>query len=185
MIIAVIGTARSGKSTFAMMLAEELNCPWADTSAWIVRTLEDSEREYWDQVDPPADEPDEPSRVEKVALGNAVTEHDHGFLVRQAYRIAAGRSAVWEDLAVVDQPPAIIAGIRRVRELETLPMGSVVVSVLDPRKELNSEDNFEPALYDHADHQVLNDWGFDELRESAKRIARHLYHGPRNTVAPT
>lgn len=141
----VIGPQGSGKSTFGAMLADEIGCDAADTSAWIKRVL----RPVLGR---------EPTRTECVRLGDAVKEDDAAFLVARCFeagaRIACGsrtRDEVWE-------------------ARQRYPGLKVVYIARPPGPEAHLDTSFN--LDEHDADIVIRDTSLDQMRSAARMLAR-------------
>lgn len=187
MIIGIIGKARSGKDTFAEMLAKHLSdvfYPPYVTMAFAqelkTRCQKDFDLSYdqlWGDDKEVLDKryPKQDgagfwtAREIMQAYGQFYRTIDYDFWVKNLYRVIEDK----------EYSNVIITDVRHVNEADSvLNHGGYLIKVVrENAPKVHGEQHIsETALdnYDKVDFAVLNNWGLEELEQTAKDVIRFL-----------
>lgn len=197
MIIGIIGKARSGKDTFAKMLAEEMNkfsfpvyVLMAFAHELKIRCQKDFNLTYEQLWGDDKEAPDEryvrdrnssphsngpvywTAREIMQAYGQFYRTIDYDFWVKNLFNVIEDK-----ELSNV-----IVTDVRHINEADAiLEHGGILIKVTrENAPGIHGEEHIsETALddYNKIDFHISNDSGLDELRESAKEVATFIRKG--------
>lgn len=197
MIIGIIGKARSGKDTFAKMLAEEMNkfsfpvyVLMAFAHELKIRCQKDFNLTYEQLWGDDKEAPDERYvRSNTVVDLQPVTVYWTGREIMQAYgqfyRTIDYDFWVKNLFNVIEDKElsnVIVTDVRHINEADAVLEhdGCLIKVVRDGAPEIHGQEHIsETALddYKNIDFHISNDAGLDELRESAKEVATFIRKG--------
>lgn len=190
MIVGISGKARSGKDTFAEMLTAELNKlsypPYImmafahELKTRCQAAFDLSYEQLWgdekEELDKRYPKPDTDTfwtaREIMQNYGAFYRSIDDHFWIKNLFKVAEEK----------EYKNVVITDVRYVNEAEYIQhkKGGYVIRITRKSKDdvHNMEHPSEVQLdhYGGFDYYVINDWGFRELEEAAKDVARFLKH---------